>query len=173
MAHRLAELLTRGETDNSAKEAATDLVLRLWRHRSDWPTGWPPTAIANQLAWLFPPDQHRSRGPAGDKTRLMHTVTDSLTEEYRFWLRFASQRGIKLTPAEETITAVEPTATRNMMRCLIELNNQQETEPTAPEAYEQLESILQARRSLLHTALESHDDEASPASCEVKGARPM
>lgn len=55
MAHRLAELMERAEqaTEDADREAArkeaTDLVLRLWDHRSSWPHGWPPeasTAIA-------------------------------------------------------------------------------------------------------------------------------
>ena len=149
MAYRLAELISQAETDDSAKEAATDLVLRLWRLRSDWPNGWPPAAVASQLGWLFPPDDRRTRRPVGSKKRLMRAVTASLTKEYRFWLSLASQRGLKLTHAEETILAAEPTATRNMMRWLMELDNQRETEPTAPEANEKLESIFRDRRSLL------------------------
>lgn len=166
MAYRLAELLNRAKTDDSAKEAATDLVLRLWRQRSNWPNGWPPSAVASQRAWLFPPDRRRSRRPAGGMKGLMRAVTDSLTEEYQFWLRFASQGGRKLTPAEEVMLAAEPRETRIVFRQLMELNNQQEPEPTAPEAREQLESILQARRVLLQAALDSDADEPSPAAAQ-------
>ena len=90
MAYRLAELLNQGDSDDSEKEAAADLVLRIWRLRSDWPNGWPPAAVARQLAWLFPPERHQSQQPVDSKDRLMHTVTDELTKEYRFWLRLAS-----------------------------------------------------------------------------------
>lgn len=155
MAYRLAELLNQAETDDSAKEAATDLVFRIWRHRSDWPNGWPPTAVAGQLAWLFPPDQRRAQWPVGSRKRLMRDITDSLTKEYRFWLRFSSQHGLDLTPEEETILSVEPEPAQYMMRWLMELNDQQETEPTAQDAQERLESILRARRALLETALDS------------------
>lgn len=161
MAHRLAELLNQAEADDSVKEAATDLVLRLWRLRSDWPNGWPPAAVASQLGWLFPTDRRRDQRPAERKKRLMRAVTDSLTEEYRFWLSFASERGFELTHAEETILAVEPITTRNMMQWLMELNDQGGTEPSAPEAHEKLESILQARRAILQTALDSDDKGSS------------
>lgn len=52
MAHRLAELMERADatTEDAGREAtrkeATDLVLRLWDHRSSWPHGWPPEASA-------------------------------------------------------------------------------------------------------------------------------
>lgn len=42
MAHRLAELMQTAEKDEEAKAEATDLILRLWKHRSNWPEGWPP-----------------------------------------------------------------------------------------------------------------------------------
>ncbi len=77
--------------------------------------------------------------------------------EYRFWLRLASHHGIDLTPEEATILAVEPTATRDIMQWIMELNDQQETNLTAAYAQEQLESILQTRLSLLQTVLESNE----------------
>jgi len=55
MAHRLAELINQAETDESVKEPVTDLVLRIWQLRSDWPNGWPPATVKSQLGWLFPP----------------------------------------------------------------------------------------------------------------------
>lgn len=48
MTHRLAELLDAAETGNTqaqreaAEEQATDLILRLWQQRREWPRGWPP-----------------------------------------------------------------------------------------------------------------------------------
>jgi len=98
----------------------------------------------------------------------MRSVTESLTKEYRLWLSLASQHGHELTPAEETILTTEPTATQNMMRWLMGLDNQQEAKPTVPEAKEKLESIFQDRRSLLQTALESTDSESSPAMANSK-----
>lgn len=150
MAYRLAQLINQAETDDSAKEPATDLVLRLWQLRSDWPNGWPPAAIKSQLGWLFPPQNRPARRPVDNETRLMRAVTDSLTKEYRLWLNLASRHGLKLTPAEETILAEEPTVTRDMIRWLMELDNQREAKPTAAETHEKLESIFRDRRSLLH-----------------------
>ena len=154
MAYRLAELLNQGDTDDSD---TADLVLRIWRLRSDWPNGWPPAAVARQLAWLFPPERHQSEQPVDGKDRLMRTVTDELTKEYRFWLRLASHHAIDLTPEETALLAVEPTATRDIMQWIMELNDQHETKLTAAKAQETLKSILQTRRSLLQTALESDD----------------
>lgn len=48
MAHRLAELLDAAEAGRTqaqreaAAEQATDLILRLWQQRREWPRGWPP-----------------------------------------------------------------------------------------------------------------------------------
>lgn len=48
MAHRLAELLDVAETGRTkaqreaAAEQATDLIVRLWQQRREWPGGWPP-----------------------------------------------------------------------------------------------------------------------------------
>jgi hypothetical protein len=39
---------------NQAVRAATDLILLLWEHRSDWPEGWPPKAVQTRLAQLEP-----------------------------------------------------------------------------------------------------------------------
>ena len=43
------------------------------------------------------------------------------------------------------------------MQWIMELNDQHETKLTAAKAQETLESILETRRSLLQTALESDD----------------
>src|SRR5438132_2522606 len=48
MAHRVAELIdaakkARGNAARARADAnATELILRLWAHRSNWPKGWPP-----------------------------------------------------------------------------------------------------------------------------------
>lgn len=70
MAHRLAELLDRAENERSAKAreaaavAASDLVLRIWRHRSAWPRGWPPKSSVAALRALDPPPYERPQ-PSG------------------------------------------------------------------------------------------------------------
>ena len=89
----------------------------------------------------------------------MRTVTDELTREYRFWLRFASSHQMDLTPAEEAILEVEPTLSQGLIRRLMALNDPQETGQAAPEADVELESILQARRALLESAVASDDAE--------------
>lgn len=93
IAHRVAELLIRAEDEEEkAKVAATDLILRLWAHRSDWPQGWPPPEtekLRERLeAPLFParavPDDDGSRwlGRLSELQRLQH-------DEYQVWLRLA------------------------------------------------------------------------------------
>ena len=39
---------------NQAVRAATDLILLLWEHRSNWSEGWPPKAVQARLAQLEP-----------------------------------------------------------------------------------------------------------------------
>lgn len=58
MAHRLAELMdaavrsrTRADREAAAQQAA-DLILRLWRHRHEWPRGWPPGELGTLLERL-------------------------------------------------------------------------------------------------------------------------
>ena len=159
MAFRLAELLDRAEADNSAVEAATDLVLRIWRSRSDWPNGWPPTTVRNQLGWLFPPDRTQPREALGVKERMMRTVVDELTKEYRFWLRFACSHGFELTRDEQVILATEPTSTQDLIRELMALGLHDDPEPTEIRVDEEMESLFRTRRSLLHDVLQSTDDE--------------
>ena len=159
MAFRLAELLDCAAVDDSAQDAATDLILRIWRLRSDWPNGWPPITAKNQLAWLFPPDHMQSRSALSNEERLMCTVVDELTKEYRFWLRFASDHGLELTHDEETIIATEPILTQDFIRRLIALGLHDSAEPDKINVDEELESFFQTRRSLLHDALKSADGE--------------
>lgn len=53
MAHRVAELVTRGETgDEADKEAATRLILLLWDDRAKWSDGWPPPATEAMRAYV-------------------------------------------------------------------------------------------------------------------------
>lgn len=52
MAYRIAELMHASGTAGSPQEReaaasqCADLILQLWEHRSDWPTGWPPPTAA-------------------------------------------------------------------------------------------------------------------------------
>lgn len=48
MAHHVAELMETAAKDrvrarrDAAADRAADLIIRLWRHRDQWPRGWPP-----------------------------------------------------------------------------------------------------------------------------------
>jgi hypothetical protein len=73
MAHRLAELMdaaTHGRTRadrEAAAQQASELILRLWRHRHEWPRGWPHGELGNLLEKLHeletPRWHRRSRSP--------------------------------------------------------------------------------------------------------------
>jgi hypothetical protein len=64
MAHQLAEYLkTEHESENeseraTARQAATDLIIRLWQARSHWPGGWPPPE-ASKLGQLLEDQEPR------------------------------------------------------------------------------------------------------------------
>jgi len=95
MAHRVAELIDRANKAGSAKarsEAAaeaTDLVLRLWAHRSNWPKGWPPQTAAKVLAALDP-ERHEGHGPPSGSPWIdsLHRLADLQTSEWRLWMDF-------------------------------------------------------------------------------------
>lgn len=89
----------------------------------------------------------------------MRTVVDELTKEYRFWLRFASDHGLALTPDEEVIIATEPILTQDLIRELVALGLHDDAEPDEINVDEELESLFQTRRSLLHRALQLSSDE--------------
>jgi hypothetical protein len=71
MAHRLAELMeaaehgrTRADREAAAQQAS-DLILRLWRHRHQWPRGWPP----GELGTLFERLHELETTPAWQRRR--------------------------------------------------------------------------------------------------------
>ena len=153
MAFRLAELLDRAEEDDSSRHAATDLVLRVWGHRSDWPNGWPPDTARKQFAWLFPPDPTQPRASLSTEEQLMKTIVHELTREYRFWFKLLSGPGLNLTHDEEIVLATEPMSTQELIRKLTALGLHDDAEADEIRVDEELESLFQTRRSLLHDAL--------------------
>lgn len=161
LAYRLAELLDQARSDDSSKDSATDLILRIWRARWDWPRGWPPAMLKSRLAWLFRPAQPPWRGNTGSKEELMHTVTDELKKEYRFWLRFVSDSGFELTPQEEIMLAEESSPERGIMQWLIDPDGPSEHHKESLEPEDELDSILESRRTLLGKMLEAADSHAS------------
>jgi hypothetical protein len=68
MAHRVAELIdgaNRAQSNSARSRAAgnaTDLILRLWAQRSNWPQGWPPETAVKILTALEP-KPFRTEGP--------------------------------------------------------------------------------------------------------------
>ena len=87
MAHRLAELLdvaatgrTRAQRE-AAAALATDLILRLWQQRRDWPRGWPPGDWSSLLERLqdlekTPAWQRRFSTPSSDPSDWASVLTE-------------------------------------------------------------------------------------------------
>jgi hypothetical protein len=96
MSHRLAELLTAAEcagdanARQSACEAATALILRVWDRRLQWPRGWPPPGAVDVLSdveselprspWGVP------RSPRADLGALLGRLREFHDDEYGLML---------------------------------------------------------------------------------------
>jgi hypothetical protein len=95
MAHRVAELIDRGDraatakARNTAASEATDLVLRLWEHRSHWPKGWPPESATKVLGALDT-KAYAAEGPPSGSSWLdsFHRLTDLQARERHLWIDF-------------------------------------------------------------------------------------
>jgi hypothetical protein len=96
MAHRLAELMREAEVGQGEKardagrKAASDLVLRIWDHRSSWPLGWPPPNAAKILEELDPPPYRERRAHTGSPWLDSLAELDQLhRRERRIWANAA------------------------------------------------------------------------------------
>lgn len=93
MSHRLAELIQQAESgDEQARQEATDLILRLWSHRSDWPHGWPPAETEKVRRWLETPafpERPQQRDPTAPWLSRLPDLKRLHHEEYEIWLRLA------------------------------------------------------------------------------------
>jgi len=95
MSHRIAELIDRGnraasaKARNKAEAEATELVLRLWAHRSNWPKGWPPQSAVKVLAALDP-QPYGAKGPPSGSPWLdsLYRLDDLQTRERQLWIDF-------------------------------------------------------------------------------------
>jgi hypothetical protein len=90
MAHRLAELMQTAENDEEAKAEATDLILRLWEHRSDWPEGWPPPKTESVRRALepvspFPAERDEDEDGSDPWLRRVPRLTRLQEEEREVW----------------------------------------------------------------------------------------
>jgi hypothetical protein len=93
MVHYIAEVITRADKGSRKdKEAAADLILRLWDHRTNWPNGWPPEE-AEEFRLRLRDDRYPKRSDPteggnpwlariGELSELHH-------EEYKVWRRLA------------------------------------------------------------------------------------
>jgi hypothetical protein len=93
MAHYIAEAITRGEKGRRKdKEAAADLILRLWDHRTTWPTGWPPEE-AEQFRRGLRDGRYTDQSDSSDEVNPWLAGIGELSElhreEYRVWRRLA------------------------------------------------------------------------------------
>lgn len=90
MAHRLAELMQMAEKDEEAKAEATDLILRLWKHRSNWPEGWPPPKTESVRRALepvssFPAGREEDEAGSDPWLRRVPRLTRLQDEEREVW----------------------------------------------------------------------------------------
>ena len=96
MAHRLAELIRLQETSRSdrrrkpAAREAEELVLRLWRHRTAWPHGWPPAGAASLLEALrLDNGVHSNETIVDPRLRLIPRLERLHRRELRAWIDVA------------------------------------------------------------------------------------
>ncbi len=185
MSYRIAELLGRGEEDESARAEITETVLKLWAHRWSWPDGWPPESARRQLTWLFGPGRGGHPQPNDSTSQFMRRVADALSDEYKFWLWAASAT---TDPDSEDAWGIAnsytPWAERQLIRRLNELTRlaaevtgedaavgEAGTQPDRERlARDELNSLLRARRSLLPNALKlasAEPDVTEPTSGET------
>ena len=111
MAHRLAELMQAAEDDEEAKTEATDVILRLWKHRSDWPEGWPPPkteTVRKALEPLSPFPAGRDEDKVGTDPWLsrLPRLTRLQEEEREVW-RDLALLDLELGAELEDIAAID------------------------------------------------------------------
>ncbi len=91
MAHRVAELIDRGNANEKDRKEATDLILKCWDRRRVWTSGWPPKGLGDVFGWIERDLQIQSDHgwPEDPWTRRLTQVRRSLNEELRLWARLA------------------------------------------------------------------------------------
>lgn len=98
MAHQLAELLRGIRQARSARgrheavSTATEVITRLWRHRSDFPDGWPPDAARRRMDSLTPRSNHWDPTPAPTGSAWVdrfRELSQLAMEEMQLWWKLA------------------------------------------------------------------------------------
>lgn len=185
MSYRIAELLERGEQDESARAEITETVLKVWAHRWSWPDGWPPTSARRQLSWLFGKGRGDHPQPDDLTAQFMRRVASALSDEYKFWLWAASATtNPEVEDVWEMFDSYTPWAERQVIRRLNELGRLAAVETGEGAATggagteldrerlarDELASLLHTRRLLLPDALKlaaSEPDATGPRSEET------
>ncbi|MGN9769067.1 hypothetical protein ACTMS2_28320 [Micromonospora sp. SD12] len=96
-AYRIAELIHIAETathpdaQREAMAACTELVLRIWQERSNWPEGWPPPAAGGILDALRERSRWQRAAVPNEPEKYTWTSTipaiiDSLDYERTLWM---------------------------------------------------------------------------------------
>lgn len=71
----------------AAMTAATEMIVRLWQHRTDWPTGWPPERAQRRMDLLAPPSR-RERDPTPTGSAWVDRLSEIqvlAVEEIQLW----------------------------------------------------------------------------------------
>jgi hypothetical protein len=174
MAFRVAELLERGEDDESTRAEITETILKVWGHRWSWPEGWPPVSVRPHLGWLLP-QHHNSPSSEDTRAQFMKRVANALSDEYRFWLwASSSAAGDADDDSWADFEPWTPWTERQFIRRLNELTRladarrgdstgDEDPQPDMEtEARNELNSLLRTRRSLLPIALKLSSVEPAP-----------
>lgn len=117
---------------NRASAHAVDLILRLWRHRSDWPQGWPPPTAKAMIDQITPrPSWEGSPDPTGSPWIDRFDETSGLwQEEARLWWALGLlEVGVEPQRAAADLAGLagaEEEADLEMMRRDVELHDEVE-----------------------------------------------
>lgn len=92
IAHRIAELMERGEstdaqqTREEARRECTDLIIRLWQSRQQWPDRVPLSKLVSLLVKAIPPEPSRGNPPPKEPSTWIEAIAplDQLQAEEMF-----------------------------------------------------------------------------------------
>jgi hypothetical protein len=80
MAHRVAELIARGDAGDGDKAEATRLIVLLWNDRAQWSDGWPPPETEAMRTYIAGEEHGSSRHQNESQPATLLDVLTQLTE---------------------------------------------------------------------------------------------
>ena len=115
MAHQLAEYLQAEHTAKraadraAARDAASNLITRLWEARDHWPRGWPPAGASKLRNLLEPRERYSSSRADSDSAeepwlRTYQQLQQVQQDEQRTWV-YAAAAELDLDAIEAAVEA--------------------------------------------------------------------